>query len=284
MTKELRKEPHRRVIPTISTTKSGSKRSSKPRSARKVGSRSGRQVSVGRRRVVVVAFAVVVILTGAVWCYVGPVFRVRSILVLGGSMTQRASANDRLTEMLLHRHVWSITASRVQVAFANLPQLRGEVRLQALHIDWPSSVVVELSRVPLVGRLQQGYALTQAGFVAASNSPNVGSKFSVCPITTSTSSLRCQWHPHIGERLPAPLVAVLSALQQAEQQGSPISVYDVRKIGVVLRLSDSRECVLGTASQPRAQVRSCLGFSTPRAVLDVINPNSPAVLLNDRVG
>ncbi|MHB1733055.1 MAG: hypothetical protein ACYCU8_06320, partial [Ferrimicrobium acidiphilum] len=60
MTKELRKEPHRRVIPTISTTKSGSKRSSKPRSARKVGSRSGRQVSVGRRRVVVVAFAVVV--------------------------------------------------------------------------------------------------------------------------------------------------------------------------------------------------------------------------------
>jgi hypothetical protein len=287
MTKEFRKERqqrHGRVIPRIGAAKSGSKRSSRLRNARKVGSRSGRQVSVSRRRVAFAACVVAVTLVGAVWCYVGPVLRVRSIVVLGGSVTQRASANEGLTAMLLHRHVWSISASRVQDAFANVPQLRGEVRLRALDIHWPSSVVVELSQVPLVGQLQKGYALTQAGFVAASTSPMVGSKLSVCPAAASASSLSCRWHPRIGEELPARLVEVLSALQQARQHGPPISVDDVRKIGVVLRLSGSRECVLGTASQPRAQVHSCLEFSTPGAVLDVINPNSPAVLLNDRVG
>ncbi len=287
MTKEFRKERHQRhsrVIPRLVGTKSEPRRSSGLRNTRKVGSGSGRRVDVRTRRIVVAACVLVVILAGAAWCYVGPVLRVRSIVVLGGSVAQRASANDRLTAILSDRHVWSISARRVEDAFAIVPQLRGEVRLRALDIRWPSSVVVELSQVPLVGRLQQGYALTQAGFVAPSTSQMVGSKLSVCPIAASVSSLNCSWHPQIGEELPKRLVDVLAALQEARQQASPISVYEVRKIGVVLRLSGSSECILGTASQPRAQVRSCLGFSTPGAVLDVINPNSPAVLVNDRVG
>lgn len=259
------------------------KRATLDDNGRKPGSRTARRVGASRRWIGLIA-GIVALLLGSIWCYLGPVLRVRSIVVLGGNVAQRTRASDRLSAIFLDHHVWSISKSEVVFALATDEQLRGEVKLRALDVRPLSPVVVEISQVPLLARLQDGYALTQDGALTLSAAVTHKAGISVCPIPVSSSSLSCQWHPQVGEQLPARLVDVLRAVELMHQRGQPVSVDEVRSIGVVLGLTGSRECILGSANQPRAQVQACLGFSTPGAVLDVINPNSPAVLLNDRVG
>jgi hypothetical protein len=87
------------------------------------------------------------------------------------------------------------------------------------------------------------------------------------------------------------LVAVAGALANqgiSKRTGSaPVgqaSVDQVKGLGIIVRLANSAICELGSGERAQAEVRACVEFSTPGAVLDVIDPNSPAVLLNDRVG
>ncbi|WP_298387672.1 hypothetical protein [Ferrimicrobium sp.] len=247
--------------------------------------------NAGRARWLRIAAAALCTLVGSGLVVVlGPWLRIRSVVVLGGTPSERAMASRRLSVALVNRHPWSISSTRVSRLISQSTMLRGEVELSAVVTHWPSAVVVELQPVPLVGAIQGGFVLTQLGEVVArspsSATPTALRALRVCAAPVQSTNGSCAWHPRPGAWVSAPLVRVVAALtRDVRGSGSPsIGIYEAQGAGIVLRFASSAECELGLATQARAQVRACLGFATAGAVLDVINPNSPAVLLNDRVG
>ncbi|WP_298210664.1 hypothetical protein [Ferrimicrobium sp.] len=233
-------------------------------------------------------YAVIVALTGAAgWLYDGPSLRVQSVTVLGGTARERSLAAGRLLAILGGRHIWSVSIDAVTNRFSSERVLGAEVRLHMLATRWPSSVEAELSEIPPVGYLKDGYALTGTGAVIAGKPPGPGPSISLCPLVLTAMAANCPWQPEVGDVVPARFAAVVGALWRdrvPKESGEAIAVGEVPRSGIVIGLPGSAECLLGSGVLARAEVNACTRFSAPGAVVDVINPNSPAVLLNDRVG
>ncbi|WP_298341780.1 hypothetical protein [Ferrimicrobium sp.] len=234
-----------------------------------------------------VAVVVVVAIVGVGWLYAGPVLRIRSVTVLGGTETERTAVIAQLSERLVGHHVWSVSAHSVDAVLMLQNSLRGEVRLHAWAIRWPSSLEVELSSRPSEGYLRGGYGLTSAGIVIAARSPRPGRLISLCPLVLRTVTMGCPWRPQVGDEIPVRLATVVAAMESeglSSLGGQPATVFVLRGSGIVLRMGDAGECLLGGGVRAHAEVSACRHFVAPGAVVDAINPNSPAVLFNDRVG
>ncbi len=235
----------------------------------------------------VVAVVVFVVVVGAGWLYAGPVLRIRSVTVLGGTETERQAAVEQLSERLGGHHVWSVSTHDVDTGLMLRNSLHGEVRLRAWAIRWPSSLEVELSSRLPEGYLGDGYGVTSAGIVILAHSPRPGRSISLCPLVLRTLSVSCPWRPQVGDEIPLRLATVVAAIESEHLPslgGQTTAVFALHGSGIVLRLGDSVECLLGRGLHALAEVSACGLFAAPGAVVDVINPNSPAVLFNDRVG
>ena len=224
---------------------------------------------------------------------VGPSLRTRSVIVLGATPPERAQARARVEVVLGHEYLWSVSLAQVAAALADDPDLRGAIQLKAVTRQWPATVVLELHTIPIASQIQAGFALTDAGeVIPAGSSVNPAPRrvVQICPNDVA-SSPHCNWLPRAGAWVNPALVAVAGALANegvSKRTGSaPVgqaSVDQVTGLGIIVRLANSATCELGSGERAQAEVRACVEFSTPGAVLDVIDPNSPAVLLNDRVG